>query len=279
MESEGKRTDGHGNYLIAYGTYELKKSEHPDWTMQIKVPRPEDEWSNHRYYVVETDPSTGYTTTYKYEDKNAQGEGCAEVSSDEGIKEEGRVTITNQQKPLETEITIVKTDDTGNPIAGAKFQLTRKDGTDYVKFENDKFDVDAGNEGKKTGPFAVSSTIGVTLKLEPGEYELEEVEAPEGYIITSGPWHFTVDEDGNLTGDAGVVNGSALTITIANEPGAELPAAGGTGPMLINILGATLISTAIFTYVLCGKRKYAYARATSGRRSARRGTPRRDSRR
>ena len=137
VESEGKRTDGHGNYLVVYGTYELKQSEHPDWTMQIKVPRPEDEWSNHRYYVVETDPSTGYTTTYTYEDKNAQGEGCAEVSSDEGIKEEGRVTITNQQKPLETEITIVKTDDTGNPIAGAKFQLARKDGTDYVKFENE----------------------------------------------------------------------------------------------------------------------------------------------
>ena len=125
----------------------------------------------------------------------------------------------------------------------------------------------------------MSSTIGVTLKLEPGEYELEEVEAPEGYIITSGPWHFTVEEDGNLTGDAGVVNGSALTITISNEPGAELPAAGGTGPMLIKILGATLISAAIFTYVLCGKRQYAYARANNGRRSTRRGTPRRDSRR
>ena len=31
--SEGKRTDGHGNYLIVYSTYELKQSEHPDWTM------------------------------------------------------------------------------------------------------------------------------------------------------------------------------------------------------------------------------------------------------
>ena len=273
VESEGKRTDGNGNYLVVYGNYELKKSEHSDWTMEIKVPKPEDEWSNHHYYVVETDPSTGYTTGYTYEDKNAQGEGY--IPSESGIKEEGRVTITNQQKPLETEITVVKTDEKGNPIAGAKFQLTKKVDSEYVKFENDAFETDAENQNKKTGPFTVNSTTGITLKLEPGEYQLEEVKAPEGYVISQKYWTFKIGEDGKLTGN----HANGLTISIPNEPGAELPAAGGPGPMLVNILGFTMISAVIFTYVLRGKRQYAYAHATSGRRSARRGTPRRDSRR
>ena len=135
--------------------------------------------------------------------------------------------------------------------------------------------------------------------LENGYYEIRETGVPTGYVVTGdavcyirvvngvaemikvnaagNDWE-TVNSMGNYEFAAASATDDAK-LTVSNEPGAELPAAGGTGPMLINILGSTLISAAIFTYVLCGKRKYAYARATSGRRPARRGTPRRDSRR
>ena len=177
-----------------------------------------------------------------------------------------------------TTITIQKVvKGTSQPLTGAEFTIRKYEDPDHKnEITGDGFPIVS----------SVDANGQINLNdLKVGYYKLEESATPEGYVKVSEDPYFevalnaTTKEVEVVFTNTSMVTYANSTFTVQNEPGAELPAAGGTGPMLINILGSTLISAAIFTYVLCGKRKYAYARATSGRRPARRGTPRRDSRR
>ena len=251
----GKRTDGNGNYLIVFGSYDLKESEYADWTMQIKVSNPEDEWTNYRYYVAETDPSSGYITTYIYEDKsNSSATGYEEVTSTDGIKEEGRVTIKNQQEPLKTDIDIKKNDEKGNPLPGAVFKLLKLEGTEYQAIKSicetgtqtpkypDVGGLDTNSQFTTTG-----ATITIT-KLPDGSYKLLEVESPNGYIITAGAIEFKIEEGvvkGTDSADGKIkFNQAGIEITIVNTPGAELPHTGGPGTIVFTTLGSILIAGA-----------------------------------
>ena len=248
-----------------------------DW-ISVPLHDPDHKDVTYAYYVVETNPAgndSAWETTY--------------AGQEDGLTDNGVVTITNKQKVLTADINVVKVDEKGNPLPGVKFTVLIEDGNEYQAIMGIK-----NNDAEQTprypdvtgldanSQFVTGEQATVLGKLPDGNYKLVEESTVDGYIISQKEIAFSI-ENNKLTGQnvAGVVdiNGETLTIRVTNKPGAELPKAGGPGPMLINILGATLISAAIFTYVLCGKRQYAYARATSGRRPARRGTPRRDSRR
>jgi LPXTG-motif cell wall-anchored protein len=97
-------------------------------------------------------------------------------------------------------------------------------------------------------------------------YELKELSAPAGYIITAGSVYFkAVQENGTtylrltdqsgtvLTGendslvldnDSATVAENTLTLSVKNEPGAALPNTGGPGTNLIYLLGLMLTGLA-----------------------------------
>ena len=100
----------------------------------------------------------------------------------------------------------------------------------------------------------MSSTEGIILEgLIPGEYQIEEKAAPNGYIISSQPYTFRLNANGSVTSTVvdnplvilllkNVDNPAGLQI--GNEPGAALPSTGGSGTRPFTILGLLLIAGA-----------------------------------
>ena len=102
------------------------------------------------------------------------------------------------------------------------------------------------SESKFTVP-----TAGITLTgLVDGQYQIQEVSPPAGYVITNlNPVIFTVS-GGTITDTTGTIQDvryTAATVTsdaefiIPNEPGAVLPNTGGPGTRLFTILGIILM--------------------------------------
>ena len=114
--------------------------------------------------------------------------------------------------------------------------------------------------------------------LNPGYYEIVETKAPDGYILTSQPeyikvdkgviirlnktednasttdineglvtnWHENTDNSGTIRFTA-ASPGNVATYLVGNEPGSELPSAGGPGTTVLSIVGAALIVAAAAT--------------------------------
>jgi len=166
------------------------------------------------------------------------------------------------------ELTILKTDNAATPkkLTGVQFKITRKDAEGSWKPFIYMADVDADAETADVkvetddGKFIVTAENGYIIKnLMPGQYKLEEVEAPDGYIIQFRPLDFEVTLEGKvvtpgttteLTGgadehftySAGTTAGKTSgTIAVQNEPGAALPYTGGPGTRIFTILGSILI--------------------------------------
>lgn len=206
-------------------------------------------WLEATYYPVE-DAIDGVAITYQKKGGNA-----SEEPSDAAVTT-GAVTIINTDIVVPLKIVKVEKDHPETGLAGAKFQLTRKLSGEggFTKFVHDDFEEDPDNGNKKTGPFTVSSTDGIILEgLLPGEYRIEEKQAPDGYVITLQPFTFTVNADGTITStdaDTSLVLPLEKSGTgpegfqIANVPGAALPNAGGPGTRLFTILGAIIVAGA-----------------------------------
>jgi len=166
----------------------------------------------------------------------------------DGINDNG--VITNKQLKYNLKIVKVDADDRTIGLSGAKFQMTRKlpGESAFTKFDHDSFEVEENN--KRTGPFTVSSTQGITLEgLVPGEYRIEEKVAPDGYNIILQPFTFTLVTDGTVTtsdSDNSLVvlfqkNGDDPSgLQIGNTPGSALPHTGGPGTKLFIFLGIML---------------------------------------
>lgn len=148
---------------------------------------------------------------------------------------------------------IQKTDLSWQSLAGGKFELTKWDGINWAK-------ISAAEE------FAITSKEGsnIPIGLEPGRYRLQELAAPDGFIVLDSYIYFTIkdnfnedqtasfytvslsDEAGNdfsperarLEGPTGL---ASHRIKIANEQGRALPNTGGVGQKWFFISGFTLV--------------------------------------
>lgn len=189
-------------------------------------------------FTVSETENANYTTTYSYK----VGEDGEEVAFNAGanitVKGDMYVTVTNTRK--EYSVDIAKTDKTGNALTGAVFEVLKSDGTGYRKYLDNDITVNG---------FA-------NVKLTPGDYELVEKTAPNGFIIATNKYHFNVSTNGSITVtstdtfDDGVIIvtketaktiGSVGTVSVKNEPGTPLPHTGGIGTTIFYILGSLLV--------------------------------------
>ncbi|WP_257151147.1 MSCRAMM family protein, partial [Bacillus toyonensis] len=118
-----------------------------------------------------------------------------EVVKQEVLNEKVKEKITGQ-----VEITKVDANDTNKILAGAVFEIL-KDGTKIDKLTTDK-------NGKA-----------ISKKLEPGDYILKEVQAPEGYTLSNKEVKFTISNQ--------KIEVIKLQITNQKEPGGGTETLGG----------------------------------------------------
>lgn len=151
-------------------------------------------------------------------------------------------------------IKIQKTDLTWKALSGGKFELTKWDGLNWAQ-------VNGAQE------FAITSTDGsnIPVGLEPGRYRLQELAAPDGFIVLDSYIYFSIKEIFNedktssfytvsLSDEAGKdasperatltkVSGDAShRIQVANEQGKALPSTGGDGQKWFILSGLVLIA-------------------------------------
>ena len=137
-----------------------------------------------------------------------------------------------------------KTDENGNALAGAKFELKDSSGTaiSFVKTaKGDSTTAAAENATEwdyrvadskdaaatKTTTIESDADGNVEIKgLDKATYTLTETEAPVGY---------------NKAEDKTVEVGTVADITVENKQGAELPSTGGMGTTIFYTLGAVLV--------------------------------------
>lgn len=209
-------------------------------------------------------------------------------STDKGTK-------TDEEYVYSAQIKINKTDDKNQALAGAKFVL-RREAADST-LEKPVYEYYQYTEAKDGNPAKVKwvsdqkdATPKVTDKdgyaafvgLKKGEYELVEIEAPDGYNLLDKPVEVevtaatvledgsqgtpvivqTTDEDGNVTGEtlmAGVTvaeqNTTVLTseADVVNNAGTLLPSTGGIGTTIFYIAGGVLLVGAVV--LLIAKRR------------------------
>lgn len=103
------------------------------------------------------------------------------------------------EEPGKGSVTIKKVDENGKAIPGKKNESG--DLITGAKFRATRLGAKTGEDGKPVADAVYEGTVGTdgTLKFEGlplGNYELREVESPNGYINTGQVWHFTVGGKG-----------------------------------------------------------------------------------
>ncbi|PFE70547.1 hypothetical protein CN316_12270 [Bacillus cereus] len=150
-----------------------------------------------KYTLEETKAPEGYKALEVTVEVNIVAN---EVAKQEVLNEKVKEKITGQ-----VEITKVDANDTDKTLAGAVFEIL-KDGTKIDTLTTDK-------NGKVT-----------SKELEPGDYILKEVQAPEGYTLSDKEIRFTISNQ--------KIEAIKLQITNQKEPGegTETPGEGTETP-------------------------------------------------
>ena len=200
---------------------------------------------------------TNQPQTYTYSVEEAPVEGYS-LGSITGNETEGFI-VTNTRAPI---IKIVKTDQSGNPLAGAKFSGDLITGTVTTEITG---------EGGTREAIVIND---VTIPL--GTYTINEDSSPAGYNQLEGPVTISV-EQGEEVGDIvvkAVINGNTSAfvnvdrpdvtnrpdywvITIRNDAGVVLPSTGGPGTKMIYLLGTILTALAGAGLVMRKRRRDA----------------------
>ena len=155
-------------------------------------------------------------------------------------------------------ITVRKTDESGNALAGSQFVL-------YKKNDTGSFVIVTGYGLGENGLIDLTDTTEMTLAgMASGIYKLSETNAPPGYIILTKDIYFNV-ANGTVTltdenGDAKTYSDVSLldnntTIAVKNNIGASLPSTGGPGIALLYLLGTILTAFAGAGLVVRKRRK------------------------
>lgn len=184
-------------------------------------------------------------------------------------------------------ITVDKVDKNGNPLAGAKFKVTKDEtplkfrvtGTDGIYIP----DADVGADEVEVSAAGVLQLQG----LDAGTYTLTETEAPDGYVLPNGSITIKIadeadngpdgtidrDPDGNVvasggaeiyvaegTQDDGVkITGTTISFNVVNKTAKEglfnLPVTGGAGTVIFTMAGILLMGGAVALLVVVLRRK------------------------
>lgn len=142
---------------LAKGTYRVRETKTPD---DEKYDKPKD----------------GIITTFEVDNRG----------NIVNVKENKQI-LENYKK---AEIKIKKTDENGDPLAGASFTLTPKSGQKNPDKPSENYPVYT-YESNKDG-------IVEFKKLPAGKYELEETRAPDGYKKTDRKYFLEVTKDGKV---------------------------------------------------------------------------------
>lgn len=138
---------------------------------------------------------------------------------------------------------------TGAKLEGAKFTLAKKVNDSYENMEG-KTEITVSETGYDLG------------ELNIGEYQLTQIEAPDGYIIGSGAIEFRVTAE-----DVVMMNKANTAITTAEDGTYEItvsnatfvvrmPSTGGIGTLPYTVSGLLMISVALVSgLILQCKRK------------------------
>ncbi|MBQ7059826.1 MAG: fibro-slime domain-containing protein [Firmicutes bacterium] len=182
------------------------------------------------------------------------------------IDNSGKITysiaIPNTPLPLK----LVKKDNNGNNLTGAKFKLTT-----YNETDDRWVDVTDKNGNIIYDDIDMTSVYEIELSdLPAGRYRLEETHPPDGYLILTKYTYFRINNDRSIVltkadGSNGNDNSQAkisqknnvYTITVKNTPGMELPMTGGSGTLRYTLSGLAfiVISALIYGFRLRRKRK------------------------
>ena len=151
-------------------------------------------------------------------------------------------SILNELKKKKLNLLKVDKDHNETTLPGAVFQLQRKTkGGVYEAYTSTALPELVSGENGRFSDY---------MELPKGEYNLQEMSPPAGYIITEKDHFFTVS-DGQITGDNIQVetdgSGNQLDsyiLTIKNQPGYELPSTGGSGTVWCYTLGSLMVLAA-----------------------------------
>ena len=148
--------------------------------------------------------------------------------------EDGSKNVTIHAKESSTNVRLVKVDESGNPLKGAKFKLLKREGSEYVELknkatlkENDKLELSPKNDdrskvkseenaekskdessksedkdekskdkAKSDDGLYISNDAGEIIinDIKKGDYIFREVEAPAGYMIKNVDTKFTITD-------------------------------------------------------------------------------------
>lgn len=136
-------------------------------------------------------------------------------------------------------VQVKKVDNKSNGLFGAKFKVTKKDGTDIIEGKKSlEFTTNAVGLG---GIYRMDRTSGLTV----GDYYLEEIEAPTGYELNDKKYEFSVTEDD----DQKIVSVGDTNKVIVNNPKSTWHGGGLTLKKVDSNTGAGL-NGAVFTLYL-----------------------------
>lgn len=198
------------------------------------------------YYMKEAAAPTGYQANDTIYEVKVTGSGTTikVLDTDTAI-----TTITNI--PANADLRVKKTDDKGNILTDASFEL-------YKKNADEGWDKQV-IEGKSIFTVDTDGSIDFT-NLSNGEYMLVETSAPAGYYRLTEEIPFTVYL-GNVTcaskdGAWTFTDGSPATITVVNVPGSELPQTGGMGTHFGTMVGLLMMAgSLLYGFLLRRKRE------------------------
>ena len=157
--------------------------------------------------------------------------------------------ITNEKLPLKLSILKVDSQDAEVTLAGARFVMKKG-----VWDKNEKM----FHEDSEVAPYSGTSDPSGLIEMKallPGEYRLEEIQAPDGYSKLVKPIILRIEKDGGeiLSGSGTgstvtVLEENSLKITVANAKGYVLPDTGGTGTYGYTITGSILLFLALVAF-------------------------------
>jgi len=200
---------------------------------------------------VENPVPDGYTVSYTYQEAGETSD-YATHQYGPGVHRGGTIYINNTMDDFTMKVKkVIKDTDIG--LENATFTLTKVDEQGAIitgdnAYSQEQTTSDANNK------------IITFDSLKPGNYMLSETGMPAGYIKREGPYYINIGATGTIalkdSDNYSLISpgSEGVTFIIENEPGTELPAAGGPGTRLFVILGGLFLALAGAGIVLMTRR-------------------------